>query len=649
MLLALRDKATGWFGWVVIILLIIPFMLWGITEYVGGGSAQFVAKVNGEKISFEEFKDRVRQHEYQSRQTLTSEARNRLKLAVLEAMVTEEMITQAMVDEGFELSDEQILRLIQAAPDFRDGNKFQPAAFNQFLQNQELTLESFNKLHRTQTLKRRFDFGVLGTEFASDNEVKTVLKNRNRKISLVYSILTAKDSLGDLKITDEMQKKFYNNNKKLYMTEEKAKIAYLELPYKDIFDKITVKEEDVKNYYETNKLLYKTAPIIKAAHIFFAVKKGAKAGAEAIAKKKADETYAKLKKGEKFDDLLKKVSEDKVSPDGDLGVIDPKTNKEFYKPLSKLGTGQYTAPIRSKHGYHILKSTLSKPGTVIAYEDIKEKLKTNYKKIIADKKYAKISESLYDLTDDNSETLDVAADKLKLEIKISDWFTRKGGNSGVIAEKKIVTVAFTGDVFADGVASESYNSKPIKLQKSKKDFLSQRYIILRLHKHKNRAVLAYEEIKEKVKTDLIEKLSREKAAKEGRLLYAELEKSGDLEAVAKSAKVNLVSVKELSRQGDKKYSATLVQAAFKTGIPHDKKPLNGQIQLANGDYIVYQVLSSKPDTDDAQNNKQLAKLFKAYHSDLLARNMQIVILDYLREKADIIMNTKQATRKPQKK
>ena len=38
MLLAIRDKAHGWIAWVIVILISIPFALWGIQEYLGAVS-----------------------------------------------------------------------------------------------------------------------------------------------------------------------------------------------------------------------------------------------------------------------------------------------------------------------------------------------------------------------------------------------------------------------------------------------------------------------------------------------------------------------------------------------------------------------------------------------------------------------------------
>ena len=45
MLTEIREKAQGFFAWVVLILIGVPFALWGIQNYTGGGAEKPVASV----------------------------------------------------------------------------------------------------------------------------------------------------------------------------------------------------------------------------------------------------------------------------------------------------------------------------------------------------------------------------------------------------------------------------------------------------------------------------------------------------------------------------------------------------------------------------------------------------------------------------
>lgn len=105
---------------------------------------------------------------------------------------------------------------------------------------------------------------------------------------------------------------------------------------------------------------------IKARHILirFPQDEKDKAKQEEIAKKKADEIYAKIKAGEDFAKLADEFSEDP-------GNIDPQTNskkggdlgwfsrgrmvQEFEKAAFDLKAGEVSEPIKTFYGFHIIK------------------------------------------------------------------------------------------------------------------------------------------------------------------------------------------------------------------------------------------------------------------------------------------------------
>ncbi|MDP7522767.1 MAG: SurA N-terminal domain-containing protein, partial [Arenicellales bacterium] len=51
MLTTIKEKATGWVAWAIVILITIPFALWGIQSYFEGGTNVVVAEVDGDEIT----------------------------------------------------------------------------------------------------------------------------------------------------------------------------------------------------------------------------------------------------------------------------------------------------------------------------------------------------------------------------------------------------------------------------------------------------------------------------------------------------------------------------------------------------------------------------------------------------------------------
>ncbi|MHB9035372.1 MAG: peptidylprolyl isomerase [Armatimonadota bacterium] len=130
------------------------------------------------------------------------------------------------------------------------------------------------------------------------------------------------------------------------------------------------------------------AEYIEAQHILirFPQEETDKAKQEEIAKKKADEIYAKAKAGEDFSKLADEYSEDPgnvvngVKQGGSLGWFTRgRMVQEFEKAAFELKPGEISQPIKTFYGYHIIKLVkLGKDATPA------EKLELN--KMIMDKK-----------------------------------------------------------------------------------------------------------------------------------------------------------------------------------------------------------------------------------------------------------------------
>ena len=70
MLLSLRDRVKGskWLGGLIVGIIAVPFALFGIGSYLGGGANQFAAKVNGEEVSIQAYERNYYAQRYQLQQ-----------------------------------------------------------------------------------------------------------------------------------------------------------------------------------------------------------------------------------------------------------------------------------------------------------------------------------------------------------------------------------------------------------------------------------------------------------------------------------------------------------------------------------------------------------------------------------------------------
>ncbi len=99
---------------------------------------------------------------------------------------------------------------------------------------------------------------------------------------------------------------------------------------------------------------------IDISHIMIAVKANTPKSVDAAAAKKIDEVYKKLQQGISFDKLAKDFSDDAYSKNngGRLGYFTALFRRGFYEMETAAYTtpvGQYSKPVRTAAGYHIIK------------------------------------------------------------------------------------------------------------------------------------------------------------------------------------------------------------------------------------------------------------------------------------------------------
>jgi len=119
-----------------------------------------------------------------------------------------------------------------------------------------------------------------------------------------------------------------------------------------------------------------------AAHIMFFVRPGSSPEAEAQIHAKADSVYQMLQKGADFAQLAKKYSDDKKSG-ANGGVLPWFRSGRMIPEIAKTAfalkkDGDYSKPVRSPYGWHIVKRLAVKP--VPTFDELRPKIIENLKK-----------------------------------------------------------------------------------------------------------------------------------------------------------------------------------------------------------------------------------------------------------------------------
>jgi peptidyl-prolyl cis-trans isomerase SurA len=142
--------------------------------------------------------------------------------------------------------------------------------------------------------------------------------------------------------------------------------------------RISVTEQEIDRYLDENRSKLEVGLSFEARHILFLPEPGKGEEGWTAARRKAEQVYALLLDGQDFAALAKKYSEDGSGKDGgSLGVLKRgELAPEIEDAILKLRPGQFSAPFRSKVGYHLFrldsKETLTGDALTQARSQIRE-------------------------------------------------------------------------------------------------------------------------------------------------------------------------------------------------------------------------------------------------------------------------------------
>jgi peptidyl-prolyl cis-trans isomerase D len=583
MLYFIREKIQGWIAWAIVILLIIPFALWGINEYMGGGGALAVATVNGEEISQRDFQQnyymqRNRMREMLGAQYDPSVFDARIKEQALQDLIDQELLAQNAKQVGFRVAEDSVKQTILSIDAFKEDGQFSNQLYARALQAQGESPTSFEQRLQRAILTQQLHSGVSNSALVTETELQRLLKIENQTRDIDHLTLKADNFKNDADASDEVLQQYYDAHRDEFMTPEQVSIEYVELKASDLGTDAQPSEEELQQFYEERVSQFQVPEERRTRHILIAVNKGADEETINKAREKATEIRKKLADGGDFAKLAEEYSDDPGSSKlgGDIGFfgqgnLDP----EYEKAMFALKVGEISEPVLSSFGFHIIKLEEIRAEKSKPFEEVKDELIADYRKNIAERKFFEEAEKLTTLAYEVPTTLADAAGAVGLEIKTTPLFGRRGG-PGIAANAKVAQLAFSNEVLVEG-----YNSEPVEIGEN-------HVVVLRVKEHVEKKPRTLEEAKTEIKTRVLNEKAREKAKQRGEDVIKRLQGGEDIQAIAKELELEWVKSGELKRS-DRKVDSAIVSQAFKLSRPEEGKSSFGGTALANGDYAVIAV------------------------------------------------------------
>ena len=319
---SLRKFSSSIYAKILLVIIIIPFVFWGMGSSLRGGNKNIVVVIDKEKYSIQQFTDFINRSAEKKVEVTQIEE-------FLSAFIGEKLIEREIEHFGIKLSNSSLAKLVKHQKNFKRENKFSRTEYEKFLLKNNISAVNFESILSKQEKKKQLlNFiggGVSPSKFLVNISYDKI--NQKRTIELINLNDVFKKHLN---FSENQIKNHFENDKDRY-TEIYKSVKLLELNPKGLADNEEFSDLLFKRIDEIDDL------IIRSENLDYIIKKF-------DLEKPTSLTINKLGK-DINSKINQNISEDLVKKIFNINDIDPvalieDNNKYFIVELFKTETIQ---------------------------------------------------------------------------------------------------------------------------------------------------------------------------------------------------------------------------------------------------------------------------------------------------------------------
>lgn len=624
------QKHKRWLQIVLLILIVPPFALFGIDFYfrdgdTGGG----VARVGKMQISEQEYSRALRQAQDRMREMMRENTdpamfnSPQFKESVLNELIERNVALTQAHNSGMAVPTSELQKIIGGVEAFRDETgRFSRERYRQLLQSQGMTPEAFESQIRSSVMLEQLRGVYATTGFVPDSVLERLIRIREQKREVSQVVFNPAEYLKQIKVSAADAEKYYNEHLDQFKIPERVRAEFVVLSADAAQRAVQVGDEELRKAYQENLSRFQTPEERSASHILITAPATASAEDKAKAKALADDLLGQVKAAPaKFAELARKHSQDPGSAEkgGDLGsfgrglMVKPFDDAVF----AMQKTGEIAGPVETQYGYHIIRLDGIKGGQTQPFEKVKGELAEELRKAKAGKAFAEAADSFNNLVYEQYDSLQPAADALKLGIQKSDWIGREGGNMNPLLNNPKLLAA----LFSDEVLKNKHNTAAIEVQPGM-------LIAARVIEHKPAEAMPFKDVVADIQQHLAGEQAMERAKKDGEAALEKLRQGGE-EKLAWS-RPQMVSLQQ--RQGLHPEGA---QAVF--GAETAKLPAYVAAAAPQGRYVIYRI-SKVEDVGNIEDSQK--KAIARQLAQMMGQEQYLAYVASLRERTNVKIDRK---------
>jgi peptidyl-prolyl cis-trans isomerase D len=553
----------------------------------GDSDATVVAKVGDKAISQQELDNAVRE------QDPRAAAIPGIKKELLDQLISERALSvEAAHDRMMPNAADVGAFVLQTFPELGDPSLSKEARaqrYSDIARARNMTIDGLEAKVRQALIYQRTAGEIESSTFAPKAVATRLADVIAQEREVQQMPFKSADFTGQVKITDDMLKAYYNKNLAQFQIPEQAKIEYVVLSVDNLAQQITISDADAEKFYKENQKRYAVEEQRRASHILIKAAKGASDAVKAAAKEKAEKLLAEARKNPgDFAKLAKENSEDEGSAvkGGDLDFFGKGMMvKPFQDAVEKLKVGEISDVVQSDFGYHVIMLTAIKPADVKPFDDVKADIVSELKKQQATKKFSDLRETfsntVFEQADSLKPAIDKIGDKAQLKIETASGVTRKPdpalASTVVYNNQKFLTALFADDSIKKKQNTEAIEVTPGTL------------ISGRVTEYKAASQKPFEEVQAIVREAVTQTEAQKLAQKASEDKVAALKLKDDLTGFG--------DAQTISRVKQAGFNPAILQTVMKADAT--KLPAFVEVELPGVGYAVYRINKiNQPATPD---------------------------------------------------
>jgi peptidyl-prolyl cis-trans isomerase D len=517
----MRKHAGSWMLKAVLGLIALTFVFWGVGSSFKDDKG-VVATVNGDRITRGQF-DQVHRllRENYRRQAQESGNEELLKSMNLPKMAVDQLIdsllwTQKAQKLGMQVSQNELSQIIASDPMFSSMGRFNEARYEQVLRHYGYSRAEFEQATRDSLLAAKVQRLVAASTSVSDDEAWAWYRWTNRKVSVDF-VTFDPARYQDITVGDEELADYFKANEQNYLTEPMIRVAYLFFNPDDFKAGIKVQEQEIERQYQMDISHFDLPKTVEARHILLNVDETADEQSVEQIRQQALALAHSAREGADFAELAKEHSQCPSAQQG--GYLGEFEHDSMVKPFSDaafaMKEGEISDPVRTLFGWHVIKVEKTNEARVKPLDEVRETISAQ----IATRRAQEMAYDAALRAVDVSLgvwSMDETAKTIGLKTSATDFFAANSPPQGIKSADLFSKAAFE--------LREQAFSRIVEVPEG--------YYFMQALERKPSSIPEFEQVKEKVRADLIAKKQLEMAAQQAQAFADALDQEQNLDALA---------------------------------------------------------------------------------------------------------------------